>query len=93
MSEPPRLRLHRLVQEFRAKTLDTKTFCEQFERTYNLELDKTSLSGREATAFGQLFEEVVWYSPFHEDRAEYPGYRTEFDIARAAENAAQQLAE
>lgn len=93
MSETPRLRLHRLVHELRAGSLGIEAFCAQFEHTYNLELDKSTLSPDEAAAFSQLFEQVVLYSPFPEDRAEYSGYRSEADIARAADDAAQRLAE
>lgn len=93
MSEAPRIKLHRLLREFQAGGLGTEDFCAQFERTYNLELDKGTLSPGETTAFGQLFEQVIWYSPFPEDRAEYPGYRNEADIARAAEEAAKNLGE
>ena len=93
MSEAPKLRLHRLLHQFRARALGTQDFCTQFEHTYNLELDKSTLSSNEAAAFGPLFEEVIWFSPFPEDRAEYPGYRSEADITRAADLAAYLLGE
>ena len=93
MSETPRLRLHRLLRELQAGSLGIEAFCAQFERTYNLELDKSTLSPDEAAAFSQLFEQVVWYSPFPGDRAEYPGYRSEADITRAADEAARRLGE
>jgi hypothetical protein len=93
MSEAPSIRLRRLISEFKAGALETRLFCAQFERTYNLELDKSTLSSAEAAAFGPLFEEVIWFSPFPEERAQYPGYRSEADIARAAEIAAQRLGE
>jgi len=93
MSETPRLRLHRLLREFLAGALGTEAFCAQFEHTYNLDLDKTTLSSREAAAFGQLFEDVVWYSPIPSERAEIPNYRNEADINRAAKAAAASLDE
>lgn len=91
MSEQAPLRLHRLLAEFRAGKLDTETFCAQFERTYNLELDKSALTPAEAAAYGPLFEQVVWYSPFPDERARIPNYRSEADIARAAEAASRCL--
>jgi hypothetical protein len=91
MTEQARLRLRRLLAEFRAGVLDTERFCAQFEHTYNLELDKSTLTPDEAVAFGALFEQVVWYSPFREERARIPNYRSEADIARAADAAAHCL--
>ena len=91
MTDQARLRLRRLLAEFRAGTLGTEAFCAQFEHTYNLELDKSTLAPAEAAAFGSLFEHVIWYSPFSEERARIPNYRSEADIAQAAELAARCL--
>ena len=59
MSESPQVRLHRLIAEFRAGSLDTESFCLQFEHTYNMELDKRALTAGEAEAFAALFEQVI----------------------------------
>ena len=91
VTETARLRLRRLIAEFRKGEVDTKTFCAQFEHTYNMELDKRTLSPDEATAFGELFEQVIWYSPFPEERAKIPNYRGESEIRKAADRAAQQI--
>lgn len=93
MTEPPRERLHRLIAEFRAGSLDTESFCSRFETTYNLELDKQTLTPAEVEAFAELFEQVVWYSPIPDERAQIPNYRSEEDIALAVEHAAQRLGE
>lgn len=93
MTESPRERLHRLVVEFRAGSLDAESFCARFETTYNLELDKKTLSSVEAEAFGALFEQVIWYSSIPEESAQIPNYRSEEDIALAVEHAAQRLGE
>jgi len=89
VSETARLRLRRLLAEFRAGKLETESFCAQFEHTYNLELDKSTLSPAEAASFGALFEQVVWYSPFPDERARVPNYSDEASIRQAAEIAAQ----
>jgi len=91
MTEQARLRLRRLLAEFRAGKLDTEAFCAQFEHTYNLELDKSTLTPAEAAAYGPLFQQVVWFSPFRDERARISNYLGEADIARAAEAAAQCL--
>jgi hypothetical protein len=89
--ESPRDRLHRLVAEFRAGVLDTESFCARFENTYNLELDKATLPPGEGEAFAALFEQVIWYSPLPDERRRIPNYRSEEEIARAVEQAAQRL--
>lgn len=89
MSETARLRLRRLLAEFRAGTLEAESFCAQFEQTYNLELDKSTLFPAEAAAYGALFEQVIWYSPFPDERARVPNYRDEASLRQAAEIATQ----
>lgn len=91
MTETARLRLRRLLAEFQNGTLDTETFCIQFEHTYNMELDKKTLLPSEAQAFGDLFEQVIWYSPYPEERAKVQNYRGEAEIREAAERAAQRI--
>jgi len=72
--------------------MDAETFCIQFEQTYNMELDKKTLSPSEAQALGELFEQVIWYSPYAEERAKVPNYRGEAEIREAAERAAKRMA-
>ena len=91
VTESPRERLHQFIAELRAGLLDTRSFCSRFETTYNLELDKQTLTPVEAEAFAELFEQVVWYSPFPDERAQIPNYRSEADIALAVEHAAQRF--
>jgi hypothetical protein len=88
VNESPGDRLRRLLSEFQAGSLEAESFCAQFEHTYNLELDKSTLSASEAAAFGQLFEQVIWYSPLPDERRNIPNYRSEEDIARAVAIAA-----
>jgi 16S rRNA G527 N7-methylase RsmG len=91
MTESVRDRLLGLITKFREMTLDAETFCSQFEHAYNMELDKKTLSLVESRAFAELFEQVIWFSPFTEERAKVPNYRGEAEIRAAAERAAQQL--
>ncbi|HEX4341010.1 MAG TPA: hypothetical protein VH062_34110 [Polyangiaceae bacterium] len=91
MIEAAQVRLRRLLQEFQNGTMDVEPFCTQFEHTYNLELDKRTLSPAEAQAFGELFEEVIWYSPSPEERAKIQNYRGDAEIREAADRAAKRL--
>jgi hypothetical protein len=81
------------MAEFQSGKLDAESFCSRFEHTYNMELDKRTLSFKEAEAFAVLFEQVIWYSPFPDERQQVPNYRSEVDIARAVELAIQRLGE
>jgi hypothetical protein len=91
VTEPARLRLRRLLAEFISGGIDTETFCIQFEHTYNLELDKRTLLAAEAQAFSEVFEQVIWYSPYPEERERIPNYRGETEIREVALRAAAQL--
>ena len=80
--------LRKLVAKFIGQTLDTPTFCAWFEQAYNFDIEKTELTADERDVFEALFNEVVYFSPFPDERATIANYRGEddiFDAARAAE--------
>lgn len=93
MTESPNFRLRRFLDEYLAGALETEQFCSQFEQAYNMELDKETMTRAEADAFNPLFEEVVWYSPFPEEREAIPNYRGDDEIRKAATLAAHRLRE
>lgn len=76
----PRKRLHELISLLLEQAISVEEFCRQFETTYNIELDKSQLRGSESTAFAVLFNKVVWYSPFPEERKRIPNYLGEQDV-------------
>lgn len=80
-------RLAGLVDTFLSGELSTQDFCERFEEEFNLRSRRTDLEPRHDEIFQALFEEVVLYSPYEDDRAAYPRYRDERAILVAAENA------
>lgn len=82
-----RKRLHDLLRDVSSGRLSIEAFCSQFETTYNLEIDKRQLTAEEAEAFSMLFEQVVWYSPFPEERAKVPNYKDEKEILDAVSDA------
>lgn len=85
--------LHTLLQEVLSGNLDVGDFCEAFERVYNLETDKATLTERERVAFKVLFERIVWYSPIAEERRTIPNYVGESEVLDAARSAAVALGE
>lgn len=88
MNITPRDHLQALIEQLLRGDDDVATFCAEFEQAYNLGLDHSSLSESEAREFGALFDVVVWYSPFPEERAEIPNYKSEEDVLLAAKSCA-----
>lgn len=86
-NETPRSRLHLLLHLFIQERIDAETFCKRFEHTYNLELNKDDLSDTERFAFSELFNKVVWFSPFPEERARIPNYIGEEEVKAAVNRA------
>lgn len=82
-----RERLYWLISLFKGGQLSTDAFCREFERSYNFELNKADLSPQEGSAFAALFDKVVWFSPFPEERARIPNYLGEEEIQAAADDA------
>jgi hypothetical protein len=64
----------RLIKEFLSSELDVDTFCSEYERLYNFELDSSSTSKELRISLEKLFDIVVMYSPFEGDRAAIPNY-------------------
>lgn len=87
-----RQRLLDLLRDVSSGRLGVEAFCSQFETAYNLELDKRQLTIEEAEAFSMLFEQVVWYSPFPEERTKVPNYKGEKEILDAVHDAERILA-
>jgi hypothetical protein len=67
-------RLLGLVQGYLRYQITPEAFCDEFERLYNLHLDRGTISAEEESAFGRIFERVVWYSPIERERLAIPGY-------------------
>lgn len=76
-------RLHELIESTKSGATAIGEFCKAFERIYNLELVKSSVPKDELRALGALFDKVVWYSPFPQERARIPQYLGEAEIRQA----------
>lgn len=79
-----RAKLYWLINLFLSNHLDVRTFCQEFEQTYNFDVDRSELSADELAAFGRLFDNAVMYSPFEDERKVYPGYVGETQVRKAA---------
>jgi hypothetical protein len=83
--------LHFLIGLFLARQIDISVFCKQFETSYNFHTDKAALTAAEARALEDLFDAVIWYSPFPEERKVVPSYLSEAEIPEAIQLAASRL--
>ena len=84
--------LHKLLADYLADRIDTSLFCSNFEQAFNFDVDRHALTPVERHAFQRLFDEVIYFSPFPEERAEVPQYRSEKQIREAARAAEAELA-
>lgn len=83
--------LQKLLSDYLAGSIDTALFCDNFETAFNFEVDHSQLTPLEEEVFRGLFRQVVYYSPFPEERAQVPSYVSEEQIRQAARDAQSQL--
>jgi len=83
--------LRGLLTAFLAGDLDAEEFSRTFETAYNFETDRRALTAAEQTAFKKLFDVVVWYSPFPDERSAIPNYKSEAEIEEAASLARSEI--
>ena len=86
-----RAKLVMLLDGLISGSLSTSEFCENYEHTWNFELKRGELEPREAEIFNAVFDIVVWYSPYPEDRKAYPGYKNEETILRSVHEARSKI--
>ena len=70
-----------------AETISIAQFCQLFEKIYNFELDTSTLSANEVSSLSELFDAVVWFSPYPEERLQIPHYLGEAEIIEAVKRA------
>ena len=85
--------LRGLLDDSVAGTLKVETFCRDVRVAYNDAIDEAALTNSEQPIFERLFDEVVWYSPFPDERRVIPNYKSEEQIKAAAVTAARELRE
>jgi hypothetical protein len=79
--------LHKLLSDFLGGRIDTALFCDNFETAFNFDVNRNELTPTEEVVFRQLFEQVVYYSPFPEERAQIPNYKSKEQILEAGREA------
>jgi hypothetical protein len=80
-------RIHKLLKLSPGKDIGYDEFRCEFECAFNFGLDRVSVSDAEFRALQELFDKVVWYSPYPDERAEIPSYIGESGMAVAVARA------
>lgn len=79
--------LYKLLTLLNDGQIDVAEFCFEFERAWNFDIDKKELSEYESQIYNAIFDKIVWYSPFPEEREEIPNYIGEKEVRDVAKNA------
>jgi hypothetical protein len=87
----PKARLLSYLDLFTQGKMEVQTFCDSFEHVYNMELDKAELNTTEAKAFSSLFNKVVWFSPFEDERKKIKNYIGGNEVLAEAQAATSML--
>jgi hypothetical protein len=84
--------IRNLIERFQQHVISTQEFCASFERIWNFEFKKNSLSNEICARLDFLFDEVVLFCPLPREQWEYPKYRDEAEIRAAATKALLSIA-
>ena len=83
--------IEELILRYQAYMISTQEFCDLFERIWNFEFEKSSVSAEIFKSLDHLFDEVALFCSLPRERWEYPKYRDETEIRAAVEIAARSL--
>jgi len=90
--ESPRAFIFRLLSLRIGDEISHEEFRSRLEQLFNLELGKDEVSPVEYEALAELFDRVIWYSPFPEERQSVPNYIGEGEVDAAVMRARVKLA-
>ena len=65
--------IYYLIDMYLSDKIEESTFCDEFYYSYDLELDRSTLTEEERKAFFELGEVAGRFSEFIEDHKKYPG--------------------
>ena len=87
-----REQLWKLIDGLINNQIDIITFCRNFTKIYDLEIDYDELSQKEEAAFDELCTIAARFSEFEDDLIQYPNvYYSESDVRAAAEKTAAKI--
>ncbi len=71
--------------------LGVSEFCEEFEYCWNFERRSDDLSSLEKGRLKKVFDIVVWYSPYENERERIKGYKDEEAVLSVAKEVLEAL--
>lgn len=74
-----------LINAVRQGAMSVGDFSSAVENEWNFGTERATLSEHERASVQKLFDVVVYYSPYPEERARIPNYRDENDVILAAQ--------
>ena len=86
-----RAKLLELMRRLRAREILVEEFAPEYERIWNFELKSGDVEPPEGEIFNQVFDAAAWYTPLEEDRAFYPGFKSEAAVLGMVEQALEKL--
>jgi hypothetical protein len=66
-------------------------FCDAFEVCFNEAVDTHMITDVDIRIFQKLFDKVVWYSPYPDERARVPNYVSEDEILSMAKQVLEEF--
>jgi hypothetical protein len=83
--------IRELLSSVKEGKLTVTKFTDEFSRLFNLELDKTIVSSSEVKILSNVFNVVIWYSPYPDERESIPNYVGEAEVLEAVDQAIRAL--
>ena len=80
-----------LIEAVQQGSMSVGDFSSSVEHEWNFGDERATLAEPETAAIKRMFDVVVYYSPYPDERARIPSYRDENDVLQAAQQCRQSL--
>ncbi|MFK4057617.1 hypothetical protein [Brevundimonas sp. NPDC046655] len=80
-----------LIEAVQQGSMTVGDFSSSVEYEWNFGDERATLSEAQKAAIQQMFDVVVYYSPYPDERARVPNYRDEQDVLQAAQDCRRSL--
>ncbi|OGN42704.1 MAG: hypothetical protein A2623_11695 [Caulobacterales bacterium RIFCSPHIGHO2_01_FULL_70_19] len=80
-----------LIEAVQQGSMSVGDFSSSVEHEWNFGDERATLAEPEKAAIKRMFDVVVYYSPYPDERARIPSYRDENDVLQAAQQCRQSL--
>ncbi|MBU4135477.1 MAG: hypothetical protein KJ690_03565 [Alphaproteobacteria bacterium] len=91
MADPMRTTFLNLIEAVQEGSMSVSDFSSAVEHEWNFGDERATLAEPQKAAVRQMFDVVVYYSPYPDERARIPNYRDEKDVLQAARQCRQSL--